>query len=146
MKNIELANTYGVAGTSALKPQPMQFVVIDGTKGALPAKPEPQTEKLTTANIVCAYLALVVVVALLAAVYTFVDISVSSRVQSALSEVEATTIYVTPGDSVWSLAESHPIDGFATSDVVRWIEEKNELASSTLLPGQQIEVPSGVSA
>ena len=41
MKNIELANTYGVAGTSALKPQPMQFVVIDGTKGALPAKPEP---------------------------------------------------------------------------------------------------------
>ena len=149
MKQYAVVSIYGVEGSSALKPQSTRFVVIEGTKDS-ERREEVQdaSEKLSVKNVVFAYVALIALVAVLAATYAFVDVSIASRLTASVSEVPATSVYVRPGDSVWALAEEHPIDGYATSDVVRWIEEANDLQTSTLIPGQELLVPaasSGVS-
>lgn len=142
MKQTKVASTYGINGSVALKPEHREFVVIEGTKGSGQQAQEQAPERLSTKNLILSYVVLVAFVAVLAAVSAFVDVSVSNRLEASLDSVPAVAVYVAPGDSVWSLAEEHPINGYSTSDVARWIEEKNDLSTATLLPGQELLVPS----
>lgn len=52
-------------------------------------------------------------------------------------------VAVAQGDTLWSIAASHPIEGMSTQQCVRWISIVNELDGSVLIPGQAIEVPGG---
>ena len=46
-----------------------------------------------------------------------------------------------PGESIWSIAENHPVNGCSTAEVVEFITQENELSSSMLSSGQQLSVP-----
>ena len=52
------------------------------------------------------------------------------------------TITVHNNDTLWSIAESNPIEGVSTEQQVSWIREKNNLDSSLLRTGQTLEIPS----
>lgn len=51
------------------------------------------------------------------------------------------TVHVAEGDTIWSLAEHHPVDGLSTYETVKLIESQNSLSSSALAAGQDILVP-----
>lgn len=53
------------------------------------------------------------------------------------------TVFVVEGDTLWTLAQEHGIDGVRTSDVVSWTVEHNGLSTSMLRPGQRLELPAG---
>ena len=64
----------------------------------------------------------------------------AATVQSvAVGSFEVLT--VSSGDTLWSIAEQFPVPGLSTREGVLWIMEHNGLASSTIQPGQVIEVP-----
>lgn len=67
--------------------------------------------------------------------------SVDSSLLRALAEIPSQTVTVSEGQSVWSLAGSHPVEGRSTCEVVTWIEEANHLDSAMLVPGQELVVP-----
>jgi len=52
------------------------------------------------------------------------------------------TITVQSNDTLWSIAESNPIEGVSTEQQVSWIRERNNLDSSLLRAGQTLEIPS----
>lgn len=56
---------------------------------------------------------------------------------------ETAVISVEPGESLWSIAEKHPIRGMTTQQCVRWIMERNDLSDSVLMVGQVLSVPTG---
>lgn len=54
-------------------------------------------------------------------------------------------VVVTDGDSVWKLADTFSIHSSLTiEESVDWIVHHNELNGSTVLPGQAVNVPVGV--
>lgn len=66
--------------------------------------------------------------------------SASARAQ-AFSKVDTCLVTVRSGQTLWGIAEDHPVSGCSDRDVVRWIEESNNLSSCTIMPGQQLLVP-----
>jgi hypothetical protein len=45
------------------------------------------------------------------------------------------------GDSLWTIAEDHAPEGASVPDVVRWIEQANNLDSALIVSGQALIVP-----
>ena len=48
---------------------------------------------------------------------------------------------VREGDSLWQIAEAHPVEGRSVADVVQWIQHTNGLNNATLFVGQVLIVP-----
>lgn len=65
----------------------------------------------------------------------------TSRVSEALDSAVITAVRVTQGDTLWGIAETHPLEGMNTQELVSWIRTNNGLASSALRPGQVLHVP-----
>jgi hypothetical protein len=61
----------------------------------------------------------------------------TQTVSPALSELR-----VREGDSLWSLAASHPVEGLTTAQVADLVTKTNGLDSSSIVRGQVILVPS----
>ena len=61
--------------------------------------------------------------------------------RSILDVVPCYEMSVSVGDSLWSIAESHPVQGVSTPELVEWIKETNGLESSALGLGQRLSVP-----
>jgi Tfp pilus assembly protein FimV len=53
-----------------------------------------------------------------------------------------TTIRVRTGESLWSVARSHPVEGLSTAQTVQLIVELNRLEGQALIAGTDIRVPS----
>ena len=51
------------------------------------------------------------------------------------------TLKVRAGDSLWTLAATHPIDGLTTRQVSELLVEANDLEGPLVIPGQTILVP-----
>lgn len=51
--------------------------------------------------------------------------------------------FVEDGDTLWSLARTHPIPGQSTEQTARQIAELNELDSSALVAGSVVTLPQG---
>lgn len=51
------------------------------------------------------------------------------------------SVSVSAGDTLWDLAEEHPVDGLSTYETVKLIESQNNLSSSDLSLGQTLKVP-----
>jgi hypothetical protein len=49
---------------------------------------------------------------------------------------------VRSGDSLWTLATSHPVEGLSTAQLADLLAEANGLQGQVLVPGQMIRVPS----
>ena len=69
------------------------------------------------------------------------DTVAASGRASAFAQVGTEAVTVMPGDSLWSLAEEHPVDGASTAEVVDFISQENGLSSSSLSIGQSVYVP-----
>ena len=150
---------FGCEGSSALKPSYRELVLVDGrgSTGVLSGQRRPsraqsrpaaseRPERLALGQLA---LSLGVGAALVIALcMTFLSVSseVASRQASALESIPATSVVVHGGDSVWSLAEAHPVDGYSTQEVVTWIESHNQLGSATIQAGQTLDVPEASSA
>lgn len=61
--------------------------------------------------------------------------------QKALSAITYESVRVQPGESLWSLAENHSVDGMATAEVANAIKLENNLNNGTLQPGMKLLVP-----
>ena len=67
---------------------------------------------------------------------------IESRIRDSVSYVPSGEYFVVSGDSLWSIAESHPIQGHSASEVVTWIMERNNLENGLIVAGQCLAVPS----
>jgi predicted nucleic acid-binding protein len=63
------------------------------------------------------------------------------RVFRRLDTVPTQTITVNAGDSLWTIASAHPVDGVSTPELVSWLMDENDLASAVLALGQSLTVP-----
>jgi hypothetical protein len=50
---------------------------------------------------------------------------------------------VQAGDSLWTVAKSHPVDGLSTAQVAELVAARNGLSGAGLVPGQELLVPAG---
>lgn len=58
-----------------------------------------------------------------------------------LTSTERQVVIVTPGESLWTIAEDHGIDGLTTQQTSDIIRAWNDLDSSTIQPGDALAVP-----
>lgn len=122
-----------------------RFVVVEGSLGH--ARPERQVthrSETRTSRLarVCAAagVAVMFLIVFVAGVSAF-----SSRadlVSQAASEVAWAETSVREGDSLWTLAESHPIEGLSTQETADIIESYNSFDSVVLIAGDTVLVPS----
>lgn len=122
-----------------------RFVVVEGSLGhARPERlvahrPETSTSRLAR---VCAVAGVVVMflVVFVAGVSAFSNRA--DLVSHAASEVAWAETTIREGDSLWSLAESHPIEGLSTQETAEIIEAHNAFNSVVLMAGDTVLVPS----
>lgn len=65
----------------------------------------------------------------------------SASHQLALDQLSTRTVTVEPGDSLWSIAAEHDVEGISIDDEVELMRTINSLTSATLHAGMEIEVP-----
>lgn len=102
------------------------------------------TKRPTTAPVKSSYLVLASIALVLAmsTVSLVVDTTRRAGMHSRLYDATETTIHVTAGDTLWSIAERcGGGEVVATSDVVAWIRNRNNLDTSALSVGQSLTVP-----
>jgi nucleoid-associated protein YgaU len=81
-------------------------------------------------------------VLLLAAIVALLVIgAVSTGRPREASPYTTSVLRVRQGDTLWQVAEAHPIDGLTTSQVVDALVAANRLGARSLSPGQMIRIP-----
>ena len=65
----------------------------------------------------------------------------AARYDVYISSLDTTTLVVKSGESLWQIAEDHPIEGFDTAQTVSVLKTWNSLESSALQPGMLLVVP-----
>lgn len=118
-------------------------LISDGSQQVLPADAHAALSARKGSRVhSCAKGVLALVLALVLAGSGIFLLSARSASAAALIEgVEYTEVRVASGDSLWALAEAHPVDGLETAQVVELIMEENGLSSATLQPGMLLSVP-----
>lgn len=153
-----MANTaYAVYGTLALAPgaRAVQLDIIDGKaahvrrktvarpRQVLPADvaPAPASVPMGLKGRVLTAAAAALIACALAFVAFAPHVFRASALQASVSSQGTATVEVAAGDSLWSIAEEHPVEGFGTKDALALIRDWNDLAGSTLQPGMELVVP-----
>ncbi len=140
---------YDTEGSSALVPSYPMLTLYEGgearksTTGVqrvVRAESCPQSRLTGREAVTVAACTLMVAIGLFSALMAS-NAAVSARLSTALSTIPSQEVVVEAGDSVWGLAAQHQVDGYSTSELAKWISEKNSLESSVLQPGQVIMVP-----
>ncbi len=81
-------------------------------------------------------------VLLLAAIVTLLIVGAVSTARPRLTSPHTTSVLkVRQGDTLWQVAEAHPIDGLTTSQMVDVLVAANQLGAHSLTPGQMIRIP-----
>ena len=65
----------------------------------------------------------------------------AAMADEAFSHVEMEEIAVEAGDSLWTIAERHAVDGMTTRELVDRLKELNDTGSQPLQPGDVLIVP-----
>jgi len=68
---------------------------------------------------------------------------VSTSGRQASMPFQSQSLKVQTGDTLWTLAAQHPVEGMSTAEVADMLAKENGLAGCSLVPGQVIVVPSG---
>lgn len=89
------------------------------------------------------FLRLLVAFALVAGIVSVAVGNVQNdAVCKSLSDAQAKSVAVMPGDTLWSIAERYAVEGVSTYDEVQWIRTQNDLSTGELRVGTKIVVPS----
>ena len=72
---------------------------------------------------------------------TLSGLLVRQRLAAAFEGIETTVVVVEEGESLWSLAQSHGVQGATTRETVAWIAARNGLVTRSLSVGDFLEVP-----
>lgn len=140
-----------VQGTLALKletPATPAFTVVKGGRSSfqtLPGKPS-RSQRVVTASAPAALKASTIVALAVALTIFFVlATSIFSARHAAYAEsasnVTYETVRVQSGDSLWSLAQEHPIEGLSTQETSDMIRNVNHLEHGSLDAGAHLKVP-----
>ena len=146
MKYQKYATTYATRGNLALKNKnDLGFVLIEGGRGPAQAtdthQQEPQRVVLSRANSIAIATVIVVAMVVMLAASCFVDSMAASQRAGLFEAADTAVIRVAEGQSLWGIAEAHPVEGCSVQDVISYIKEVNDLSTSTIFAGQQLIVP-----
>lgn len=137
--------TFSTEGSSALAPEPMpKLVLIEGGKRTVPEGVSRQCGSPVRSRgnaSAIAYLIAGLLAILVAAIFASVSSTAYSESWSILAGVGSEIVDVRSGDSLWSIASSHSVDGCSTDAVIQWIKANNHLSNSNISAGQQLIVP-----
>ena len=140
-----------VQGNLALKletPAAPAFTVVKGGRSGfqtLPGKPVRSQCVATTSAPVALKASTIVAVAVAFTLFFVLSASVFSARHAAYADSVANvtyeTIHVQSGDSLWSLAQEHSVDGLSTQETSDIIRSVNHLEHGSLDAGDVLKVP-----
>ena len=140
-----------VQGNLALKletPAVPAFTVVKGGRSgfqALPAKSARCQRVAAVAAPVTLKASTIVAVAVALTLFFVLATSIFSARHAAYAEsvsnVTYETVRVQSGDSLWSLAQEHPIEGLSTQETSDMIRSVNHLEHGSLDAGAHLKVP-----
>lgn len=131
---------YQVQGNLALAMDrtAVDFTVIEGGRDARELSVEScPARRFNAATRLLAFMAIVAVLVASFAMFVSSDASFSH----ALQGTDLVEVSVEDGDSLWSIASEHPVEGLSTQEAVDAIMRWNELDVAGLRPGQTLLVP-----
>lgn len=140
-----------VQGNLALKleaPAASAFTVVKGGRSGfqtLLGKPS-RSQRVTTASAPAALkastiAALAVALTLFFVLATSIFSARHAAYAESVSNVTYETVRVQSGDSLWSLAQEHPIEGLSTQETSEMIRSVNHLEHGSLDAGAHLKVP-----
>lgn len=140
-----------VQGNLALKletPAAPAFTVVKGGRSGfqtLPGKPVRSQCVATTSAPVALKASTIVALALALTLFFVLATSIFSARHAAYADSVANvtyeTIHVQSGDSLWSLAQEHSVDGLSTQETSDIIRSVNHLEHGSLDAGDVLKVP-----
>ena len=140
-----------VQGNLALKleaPAAPAFTVVKGGRSGfqtLPGKPVRSQCVATTSAPVALKASTIVALAVALTLFFVLATSIFSARHAAYAEsvsnVTYETVRVQSGDSLWSLAQEHPIEGLSTQETSDMIRDVNHLEHGSLDAGVHLKVP-----
>ena len=140
-----------VQGNLALKletPAVPAFTVVKGGRSGfqtLPGKPVRSQCVATSSAPVALKVSTIVALAVALTLFFVLATSIFSARHAAYAEsasnVTYETVRVQSGDSLWSLAQEHPIDGLSTQETSDMIRSVNHLDRGSLDAGAHLKVP-----
>ena len=140
-----------VQGNLALKletPAASAFTVVKGGRSSfqtLPGKPAHSQRVAKTsapaALKVSTIVALAVALTLFFVLATSIFIARHAAYAESVSNVTYETVRVQSGESLWSLAQEHPIEGLSTQETSDMIRVVNHLEHGSLDAGAHLKVP-----
>lgn len=140
-----------VQGNLALKlvaPAAPAFTVVKGGRSGfqtLPGKPVRSQCVATTSTPVALKASTIVALAVAFTLFFVLATSIFSARHAAYAEsvsnVTYETVRVQSGDSLWSLAQEHPIEGLSTQETSDMIRNVNHLEHGSLDAGTHLKVP-----
>lgn len=140
-----------VQGNLALKletPAAPAFTVVKGGRSGfqtLPGKPARCQRVATASAPVALKVSTIVALAVALTLFFVLATSVFSARHAAYAEsashVTYETVRVQSGDSLWSLAQEHPIEGLSTQETSDMIRNINHLEHGSLDAGAHLKVP-----
>lgn len=140
-----------VQGNLALKletPAAPAFTVVKGGRSGfqtLPGKPVRSQCVATTSAPVALKASTIVALALALTLFFVLATSIFSARHAAYADSVANvtyeTIHVQSGDSLWSLAQEHSVDGLTTQETSDIIRSVNHLEHGSLDAGDVLKVP-----
>lgn len=140
-----------VQGNLALKleaPAAPPFTVVKGGQSGfqtLPGKPSRNQCVATASASVALKASTIVALAIALTLFFVLATSIFSARHAAYAEsvsnVTYETVRVQSGDSLWSLAQEHPIEGLSTQETSDMIRNVNHLEHGSLDAGTHLKVP-----
>lgn len=140
-----------VQGNLALKletPAALSFTVVKGGRSGfqtLPGKPAHSQRVARTSTPAVLKVSTIVALAVALTLFFVLATSIFSARHAAYAEsvsnVTYETIRVQSGDSLWSLAQEHPIEGLSTQETSDMIRDVNHLEHGSLDAGAHLKVP-----
>lgn len=140
-----------VQGNLALKletPAAPAFTVVKGGRSGfqtLPGRPVRSQCVATTSAPVALKASTIVALAVALTLFFVLATSIFSARHAAYAEsvsnVTYETVCVQSGDSLWSLAQEHPIEGLSTQETSDMIRNVNHLEHGSLAAGAHLKVP-----
>ena len=140
-----------VQGNLALKlqtPAAPAFTVVKGGRSSfqsLPGKPARSQRVATTSAPVALKASTIVALAVALTLFFVLATSIFSARHAAYAEsvsnVTYETVRVQSGDSLWSLAQEHPIEGLSTQETSDMIRDVNHLEHGSLDAGAHLKAP-----
>lgn len=110
-------------------------------KGSRVRTPSATTSCSFANSVRIAFAAMTVFVILCVAMVA-TDVRQSRKLDAATRAAQYEVLTIHSGDSIWNIAQDHPLKGCTIAQTMHHIRTINGLESALLMPGMQIRVPS----